>query len=238
VEYENQAQAVTMSRRLAAPPNRTSAPRSTVARKPISKSSSSLHVPDSEGEEDRNTRAKSPFGDILDSAKRFLGPATFYLQHRQSEPDEPSSVEPQPATNGNESSYDYADEEREFQASQQTRRANNATHTHRRNRMSTDNKAYKPSASDVDEDDDEFSDDGKGKKKKKKKKKESVGVVNTLPSLTYDKRKRKKGKGSKGNLAGVEESEGEGSESDGQTTDKVMYMFASLLYSFSLYMSR
>lgn len=103
--------------------------------------------------------------------------------------------------------------------------------------MSTDNKAYKPSASDVDEDE-EFLDDEKGKRRKKKKRKEPVGVVNTLPSLTYDKRKKRKGKESKGNVAGVEESEGEGSESDDQATDKVMCTSALLFLSFSLYSSR
>lgn len=227
VEYESQIQSAPASRRLAAPPGRTAIPRSAVARKPLSKSGSSLHVPDSEGEEDRNTRQKSPFGDILDSAKRLLGPATYYLQQRTSEPGEPPLEETQPSTNGNDPSYDYADEEREFQASQQTRRANNATHTHRRNRMSTDNKAYKPSASDVDEDE-EFLDDEKGKRRKKKKRKEPVGVVNTLPSLTYDKRKKRKGKESKGNVAGVEESEGEGSESDDQATDKSTHLDPSI----------
>jgi SUN domain-containing protein 1/2 len=130
-----------------------------------------------------------------------------------------------PTTNGNDSSYDYAAEEREFQ------QARRATHTRGRGRISTDNKAYKPSASDVDDDDDEFSDDGKGKRRRKKKRKEATGLVNTLPSLNYDKRKRKKGKGGKGNVGETgdadpgegEESDGEGSESDGQTTDKVMY---------------
>jgi SUN domain-containing protein 1/2 len=76
-----------------------------------------------------------------------------------------------------------------------------------------DNKAYKPSASDVDEDD-EFSDDGKGKRRRKKKKKEAVGLVNTLPSVTYDKRKKKRSKGDKGTLAGADESDGDASESD------------------------
>lgn len=186
-------------------------------------------MPDSEGEEDRNARAKSPFGDILDSAKRLLGPATFYLQQRPSEPGEPSLEEAQQPTNGNDSSYDYAAEEQEFQ------QARRATHTRGRGRISTDNKAYKPSASDVEDDDDEFSDDGKGRRRRKKKKKEAVGLVNTLPSLNYDKRKRRKGKGVKGNVGETgeadpgeaEESDGEGSESDGQTTDKVMYIFTS-----------
>jgi SUN domain-containing protein 1/2 len=224
-EYENQAQAVITARRLAVPPSRTAAPRSTVSRKPLSKSGSSLRVPDSEGEEDRNARSKSPFGDILDSARRFLGPATFYLQQRPSEPDEPSLEEPHPPANGNDSSYDYTAEEREYQASVELRRAN--TQTHRRNRMSMDNKAYKPSVSDVEDDDGELSDDGKGKRRKKKKKKDAVGPVNTLPSVTYDKRKKRKSRGSKGNLVGAEESDGEGSESDSQATDKVVNVFTS-----------
>jgi SUN domain-containing protein 1/2 len=100
--------------------------------------------------------------------------------------------------------------------------------------MSIDNKAYKPSASDVEEDDYGSSDDGKGKKKKKKKKKDAVGLVNTLPSLTYDKRKKKRGKGGKGALAEAEESDGEGSESDDQTTDKVMRISPFLFIPFSL----
>lgn len=77
--------------------------------------------------------------------------------------------------------------------------------------------------SDVEDDDDgELSDDGKGKRRKKKKKKDAVGPVNTLPSVTYDKRKKRKSRGSKGNLVGAEESDGEGSESDSQATDKVV----------------
>ena len=51
---------------------------------------------------------------ITDVAKHALTPATFYLRHRSQELDTPADVS---NPNGQNSSYDYAAEEREFQAS-------------------------------------------------------------------------------------------------------------------------
>lgn len=216
VEYEKETQS-TAARRLALPPNRLAVPRNTTAgRKPLSKSASVRHVPDSEGEEEptnRYERGKSPFDQLLDVAKRALGPATFYVRQRSVEPEEPSME--QRSTNGD--SYDYVAEEQEFQASAQSRRATNITH--KRGRMSTDNKAYKPSVSDIESSDEDLEDDGKVRRRKKKKKEPLGGPLTSLPVLTQDKKKKKKkAGGSKGNLAGADE---EGSESDEQVSDRV-----------------
>ena len=79
---------------------------------------------------------------IIDVAKRTLAPAAFYLRQRSQEPDGSAEVS---NPNGQHSSYDYTAEERGFQANRSTL---NSVSAHRKNRMSTDNKAYKPSISD------------------------------------------------------------------------------------------
>ncbi|KAF7336703.1 hypothetical protein MVEN_02105300 [Mycena venus] len=214
VEYESQSQS-TSARRLAAPPSRLqSRPISTSRTKPLSKTQSIRNVPDSEGEDEpapeQNGRGKSPFDQVIGAAKRAIisassapAAATYYVRQRSREPDEPVAV------NG---SYDYSAEERDIQNQSKRAAAN-----HKRNRMSTDNKAYKPSTSDLESDEDFTDDDGK-KKRRKKKKKESVGgPLTSLPVAGYDKRKKKAKKGSKGNVGEVEE---EGSDSDSHATDK------------------
>ncbi|KAF7374809.1 Spindle pole body-associated protein sad1 [Mycena sanguinolenta] len=216
VEYESQSQS-TSARRLAAPPSRSRPPSTTTTRtKPLSKNQSIRNVPDSEGEEDhppgQNGRGKSPFDQVIGAAKRAIinapaaaaTAATYYVRQRSREPDEPVEV------NG---SYDYSAEERDI-LSQNKRAAAN----HKRNRMSTDNKAYKPSASDSESDEDFTDDDGKKKRRKKKKKELGGGPLTTLPVTSYDKRKKRAKKPSKGN-AGEPEVE-EGSESDSHATDK------------------
>jgi len=217
VEYEKETQS-TITRRLAAPPNRLAVPRATAARKPLSKTTSVRHVPDSEGEEEhagQNGRGKSPFETVVDITKRAFAPAAFYLRQRSQEPGE-QSVE-HPPTNGKDPSYDYSAEEREFQAAQNqsnSRRINNTAH--RRGRMSADNKAYKPSASDLDVSDEDVSDDGK--RRRRKKKKEPVGgPLTTLPVFGPDKRKKKRARGSKGN---AEEAEYEESDEE-HVSDRV-----------------
>lgn len=227
VEYEKETQTTT-SRRLAPPPNRLSRP--PPSRKPLSKNASARIVPDSEGEEDTsatataNGRGKSPFEHVLDVAKKALGPATYYVRQLSHEPEDRSL-----STNGNTShnrdtSYDYAAEEQEFQAAQQAQRA--SLPSHKRGRMSMDNRAYKPPASDIESDDDDYSDDDKRKKRRKKKKNEPVGgPLTTLPVLSADKKKKRKSKGTKSGAGGQDDEE---SESDELSVELVRFIFLLL----------
>ena len=170
-------------------------------------------MPDSEGEEDG--RAKSPLERVVDIGKQALSQATYYVRQRSMshEPEAPS-VEQEPAANGNgnESSYDYADEEEAYQATQHKRHAV----AHRRGRISVDNKAYKPPLS---ESESELSDDGKTRRKKKKKGGATGGPLLTLPVLSADKAKKKKKKSQRKN---IETQEGESeSEENSQQMDIV-----------------
>ncbi|PPR03309.1 hypothetical protein CVT26_007783, partial [Gymnopilus dilepis] len=213
-EYENTVSNQTY-KRLAAPPDKLGrGPPSTTVRKPPSKSTSSLHVPDSEGEGDSrglNGRAKSPLETSLTFAKNALGAAAFYVRQRSREPED-RSVEHPPAngtTNGNDSSYDYAEEEQAFQSQKQR---NNAAH--KRNRMSLDNKAYKPSLSD--EEESEYSDNDKTRRRRKKGKKGPAGgPLTSLPVVGADKRRRRKGHGPKGTHDGPDDDDSD-SENDTQ----------------------
>ncbi|KAJ7158676.1 hypothetical protein C8R46DRAFT_1224613 [Mycena filopes] len=202
---------------LAAPPSRLqSRPSSSSRAKPLAKSVSIRHVPDSEGEDEPapapNGRGKSPFDhfdQVIGAAKRAIinapAAATYYVRQRSREPDEPVAVN---------ASYDYSQEERDVQNQSS---ASRVAANHKRNRMSTDNKAYKPSKSDSESDEDFTDDEGNKKKRRKKKKKEAVGgPLTSLPVAGYDKRKKKPKKGSKGNVREVEE----GSDSDSPATDK------------------
>ncbi|KAF8656261.1 hypothetical protein AX16_002697 [Volvariella volvacea WC 439] len=187
VEYEEEAAKIA-SRRFAAP-----APRHRGSRPPVSKSASSHNIPEAEEEErpDRNARGKSPIAHVMEAAKRVIGQATYYAQ-------EPMPQE-QPTTNGNDSSYDYNAEELEYQA--KNAKAN------RRKRMSTDNKAYKPSAS-SEEDDDELDDDDK--RPRRKATKGSIGGPLThLPNMgKMGGTKKRKVKSGKGDLQEEERPEG------------------------------
>ena len=200
VEYEKDAQQNGFRNRLAPPPSRLNntagaglrATSTQSTRRPVSKTASVHHVPDSEVEAendaDHGDRAKSPFDQIIDVAKRTLAPATFYLRQRSQEPDGSAEV------NG-QHSYDYTAEEREFQANRSTP---NSVSAHRKNRMSTDNKAYKPSISDG-EGSEEYSDDDKGRRRRRKKRKDGAvgGPLTTLPIMAADKRRRRKSRGGK-----------------------------------------
>ncbi|KAF5359870.1 hypothetical protein D9756_003457 [Leucocoprinus leucothites] len=212
VEYEKETQTTT-TRRLAPPPHRLARP--PPSRKPISKNASVTMVPDSEGENDTsapaaNGRGKSPFEHVVDAAKMMLKPATYYVRQLSREPEDHST-----STNGNTShnrdaSYDYAAEEQEFQAAQQAKRA--SLPIHKRGRMPMDNRAYKPSVSDIESDDDDFSDEDKRKRRKKKRKNEPVGgPLTTLPVLSADRKRKQK---SRGNRSGAAEQDDEESESD------------------------
>jgi len=217
VDYEKETHS-TSSRRLAPPPNRLSQRNSRV--KPLLKQDSTLtHVSDSEAEEnqefpeyDRSARGKSPFEQVIDISKRALTSATsFYMRPRSTEPTDMSAT----GANGKESSYDYASEEQEYQDMMRQKEAAAASRrsaaTHKRNRMSMDNKAYRPSQSDIEgESDDKVSDDGRKRRRKVKKKDLGGGPLTTLPVAGYNKRRKKKG--GKGN---ADEGEEEGESSSG-----------------------
>ncbi|KAG6842320.1 hypothetical protein C0991_010608 [Blastosporella zonata] len=189
--------------------------RSHIARKPISKSASFRNgVPDSEAEDDqpsRKERGKSPFEEMVDVAKGILGATTYFM--KQQLPQEPG--EPRKAR---EDSYGYEAEEREYQAqtSLSTRR-NTTAPTHKRNRMSEDNRAYKPEQSE-EESEEEDGSDGKTKRRKKKKK-EPAGTMNNLPVIPPERRRKKKARGKKGTNAEAEEDEA--TESDEPSTEQV-----------------
>ncbi|KAG6862574.1 hypothetical protein C0995_000123 [Termitomyces sp. Mi166 len=197
VEYEDGA--ANASRRL-----QISKPGSSSrTRKPPSKNGS-LTVPDSEGEEERSSRIereKSPFMEIVDTVKSAVGTATFFAKQRLMEPSEP------PRERERETSYDYENEQREYE-NLSARRIKPPTH--KRNRMSEDNRAYLPGQSEGESDED-YESDGKTKKRKKKKK-ESVGSMNNLPVIAPDKRRKKRSKDKKGTTGEAEEDEA--SESD------------------------
>ena len=209
VEYEKETQS-TVNRRLAPPPNRLQQAR--VAR-PVSKSASIRHVPDSEGEDDpppNDGRARTPLEAGIDVVKRLI-PATFLLRERSQEIDNSHLSAP----NGNDSvrdqsSYDYSAEEREYQQSQKPA-SRRTVAAHRKGRMSTDNKAYRPTMSDLEESDEDFEEDGKRTKRKKKKGGPAGGPLTTLPVAGYDKRKKKKGSKENG-AAGEGEDESTGEE--------------------------
>lgn len=196
---------------MAPPPSRLA------QRTPLSKQASALtHVSDSEAEEqhsqsiDNSARGKSPFEQVFDISKRAINTATsFYLRQRSTEPaDIPAAT-----TNGKESSLDYEDLDREYkelqrqhsQEDEQSASRKLSANT-RRNRMSVDNKAYRPSVSDLEESDDQISDDGKKRRKKIKKKDLGPGTLTSLPVAGYDKRRRRK-KGSKGGEADLDEAD-------------------------------
>lgn len=234
VEYEAAAPQAT-NRRLPPPPDKFN--RSTIpARKPLSKTTSLRHVPDSEGEEEQsgvNVRGRSPFEQGLSFAKQALGAAAYYVRQRSREPEELSMERPQPSingsANGNDSSYDYGAEEQAFQAHKRS------TAAARRNRMSVDNKAYKPPRDS--EDESEWSDGGKTKRRKRKLKKGPAGgPLSTLPVVSADKRRRRKGHGSTGNI--FEEDDESKSEDDTQVDtvrsgSLLRYSFLLKLFKFS-----
>lgn len=214
VEYEKETQS-TSTRRLNPPPRKGPPPsRSAAAAAKLSKQPSVRYVPDSEGEDTgeasqgRQERAKTPLESVVDLAKR----TAFYLRQRSTEPDLGPSETSQNGHHNNES-YDYEAEEREFQsqsAATKGRKTNNAT-LPKRGRISIDNKAYRPSQSDLEDSDDDISDDGK--RRRRKSKKNMIGPLTTLPVVGQEKRRRRK-RGSKAD-GGDEEGEERDEEDSG-----------------------
>ncbi|KAH0833217.1 hypothetical protein J3R83DRAFT_12277 [Lanmaoa asiatica] len=213
VEYEKETHS-TSNRRLAPPPTRLT---HRTSHKPLSKQASGLtHVSDSEVEEqpsqsiDNSARGKSPFEQVLDISQRAINTVTsFYLRQQSTEPADISAA----ITNGKESSLDYEELDREYKELQRQRTqeddqpaSRKISAIHRRNRMSLDNKAYRPSTSDLEESDGQISDNGKKRRKKIKKKDLGPGLLTSLPVAGYDKRRRRK-RGSKGGEAELDEAE-------------------------------
>lgn len=225
-------------RALPAPPDKFVRPTTTggsvVTRKPLSKTVSIRHVPDSEGEEDQpstttttnNVRGKSPFEHSLQFAKHALGAAAYYVRHRSKEPEERSVV-----NGGHDESYDYAAEEQAYQAQKRVGTTSTPSVTtgaaHRRNRMSVDNKAYKPSQESEEEDDDVWS-DTKRRKRRGGKGGPAGGPLLTLPVVKADKRRRRK----KGTLGSLGDEEGDSGSDDGDNVCLSFFFdFLDFLYT-------
>ena len=218
VEYEKETQS-TVNRRLGVPPNRNTLAR---PQRPATREAPLRNVPGEVREDQENIqtaaqRAKSPLEHIVEATRR-LAPATF-LMRRQSEEPEPR---PGQGVQDKSSSYDYSAEEREFRALSQQEQAQRkaANAANKRNRMSTDNKAYLPSQSDLEDSDEDWEDDGKKGRRRKKKTGAAGGPLTSLPVAGYDKRKKKR-RGAKGAGAEDEESSDEEDPSYEHVTDEV-----------------
>jgi len=152
---------------------------------------------------------------VIDLAKR----TAFYLRQRSTEPDVGS---PEQGQNGHHDgnndtsineSYDYAAEERDFQvqsASAKARKASNAA-LHKRGRISADNKAYRPTQSDLEQSDDEVAEEGK--RRRRKARKNMIGPLTTLPVIDQEKRRRRR---SRTKADGVEEADEDEAEGGGE----------------------
>ena len=221
VEYEKETQS-TSTRRLNPPPRKgPPTSRSAAAAAKLSKQQSVRYVPDSEVEDageasqGRQERAKTPLESVVDLAKR----TAFYLRQRSTEPELGPSETSQNGHHNNES-YDYEAEEREFQSHSATakgRKANNAALS-KRGRISVDNKAYRPSQSDLEDSDDNVSDDGK--RRRRKSRKGMIGPLTTLPVVGQEKRRRRR-RSTKADGGDEEGEEKEDSGSDSRVSPQV-----------------
>ena len=198
VEYEKETQS-TATRRLNPPPTNRLPPR-----RPISKTGSTNLVPDSEDEAPPTyTRGKSPFEHVADTVRSFVKPVVSVHMKPRSPEREQSMA-----------SYDYASEEREYRNGLSTpQQPQKKAPAPKRNRISSDNKAYKPTASDLEQSDEDFVDDGRKKRRKKKRNDSIGGPLTTLPVAGYDKKRRRK-KNAKGEYV---EEEDDDSETDEQS---------------------
>ncbi|KAJ3825514.1 hypothetical protein F5880DRAFT_1478075 [Lentinula raphanica] len=204
VEYESQANTTTNSRRLGLPPSRLG-PKA----KPLSmtgnNSSRSIIVPDSEGEQSQNRsqsqigRDKSPFSfdHLTNLAQTAIQKTSYFVKEKQKHVNE----------NG-DASYDYEAEDRDFEEFQ--RRNNGANPnvsasslsknlSHRKNRISTDNKAYKPTQEELDKESSSSEDEDGARKRRKKKAVggPAGGPLTTLPKVGPEKRRKRGSKKTK-----------------------------------------
>ena len=229
VEYEQQAH-TTVTRRLPMP-------RRGPGSKPPSTTRSVPNIRGSDAENDRsgesvgpNGRGKSPLEQITDYAHRAVNQATFLMRHRSQEPEDarPPSRQATDATlvpQNNSNSYDYAEEEEEFQEIEKSSKKPNSA-APKRNRMSMDNKAYRPSVSDEEEDSDDVSDDDRRGRRRKKKRESGGGTLTNMPTIQYDKRKKRKGRTGKG---GEEDASVEDEQEQSRASEQVRYL-SKILY--------
>lgn len=196
VEYEKETQS-TATRRLNPPPSNR-----LPSRRPVSKTGSTNLVPDSEDEvPPTHIRGKSPFEHVADTVRSIVNPVVSIHMKARSPEREQSMA-----------SYDYASEEREYRNQPATpQQPQKKAPASKRNRISSDNKAYKPTASDLEQSDEDFV-DGDRKRRRKKKRNDSVGgPLTTLPVAGYDKKRRRK-KNAKGEYIEEEEDDSETDE--------------------------
>ena len=194
VEYEKETQSTRM-RRLALPERNNGLPRA----RPLSRTDSANFGSegDSSQEIPQNGRAKT-FGEQVMDATRRLAPATFFMRRQSEEPE--LRLPLNDTSKDKSSSYDYENEERDYLDTSQQENSAGARRNvaaHRRNRISVDNKAYKPSLSDLSESESDSGSDG-GKRTKKRRGKKGGGTggpLRTLPVAGYDKRKKKRKNG-------------------------------------------
>ncbi|KAJ3907875.1 hypothetical protein F5879DRAFT_874682, partial [Lentinula edodes] len=221
VEYESQAS--NNARRLGAPPSRLG---SKTNNKPLSMNSSSRSiVPDSEGEQSQSqildySREKSPFSfdQLTNLAQTAIQKTSYFVREKQREDQQP---------NGN-ASYDYSAEEREYQQYERNVNANasssknlSSSAVHRKNRISTDNKAYKPSQEELEESSDDDVSDTRRRRRKKGASGPAGGPLTTLPKVGPEKRRKKGSRKTKGGAANGEE------EDEEEETDKEQNISAS-----------
>ncbi|KAF9004005.1 hypothetical protein BDQ17DRAFT_1355318 [Cyathus striatus] len=231
VEYEQSVKTAT-KRSGPAPPSRrnrenasnTSIGSATSARRSLHQNSSSLLVvPDSEQEEEGSSRdigrAKSPIVAAVDVATNLAKGAVKSFSRLEFNLREPSFRNGQDgdesfAANGSrrETSYDYAAEEQYVKNIQEQDKKEKKSH--RKGRISEDNRAYKPSM-DSEDDDDVISDDGKTRRRKKDVK----GPNLRLPVISADKTKRRKKK-KKTAAGGGPEGEDEEEQDDQREEDE------------------
>ncbi|KAH7105041.1 hypothetical protein BKA62DRAFT_691493 [Auriculariales sp. MPI-PUGE-AT-0066] len=158
-------------------------------------------------------RAKSPFGALSQSFTRAISPAfsavsralsppapsTFVLREGGEDSEssgfqsfavpsgKPSSKASTKNAN-NSNSYDYAQEEEDVENMETDSSPSKKSHSKRRSgRVSIDNKAYKPGAGEESDDEDYTDDDGHRRRRKKKR----TNALH-LPTIGYDKTKKKK----------------------------------------------
>ena len=196
VEYEKETHS-TATRRLNPPPLNRVPPR-----RPTSKTGPVNLVVDSDDEAPPTyTRGKSPFEQVADTVRSFVNPVVSVHMKARSPEREQSMA-----------SYDYASEEREYRNQQATpQQLQKKAPAPKRTRISSDNKAYKPTASDLEQSDEDFF-DGDRKKRRRKKRNDSVGgPLTTLPVAGYDKKRRRR-KNAKGEDIEEEEDDSETDE--------------------------